>query len=249
MLIPVAELEPVGVGSILVARAALHNISEMECLGVRVGGTCGSVAPATSSLRSSALWTPTAPCQSSPPPAPAAPPTRFAGTEDGTRPLYCNTGLVCGDQHREALAHAVSCAALDIDGLGPERLAWLDAEDLVHKPADLFSLAARDAARPNGIRITDAAGWGAQTPKSSFRPSTNVAAFPSNASSSPSGSRKSATASPATLTHAFGAFDALDCTAQDTAPALEAMARLRAIPKIGHIIARDSSSTARPALR
>lgn len=42
------------------------------------------------------------------------------------------------------------------------RTAWLNAEGLVREPVDLFSLAERDAARPEGAPIADVEGWGAQ---------------------------------------------------------------------------------------
>jgi len=240
VLTPVAELEPVGVGGVLVARATLHNVSEMDRLGARVGGRlrirrAGDVIPQILSTLDADGAVPTIPAA-----CPCcASPTRLAGTEDGTRLLYCEAGLACGDQRREALAHAVSRAALDIDGLGPERLAWLDAEGLVREPADLFSLAARDAARPDGTRIADAEGWGTQSAQALFQAIDERRRVPLERLLVAVGIPEVGGSLARTLARTFQTFDALDRTAQDAAPALEAMARLRAIPKIGHIIARN----------
>jgi DNA ligase (NAD+) len=237
---PVAELEPVGVGGVLVARATLHNVSELERLGVRLGGRirirrAGDVIPQVMGALDEEGTSPAVPevCPC------CAGPLRLRGASDGTRVLHCDAGLACGDQRREALAHAVSRGALDIEGLGPERIAWLDAEGLVREPADLFSLAARDAQRPDGARLSDADGWGPQSAQALFHSIAQRRRVPLERLLVAVGIPEVGESLARTLADAFGRFEELDATARAAAPTLDALERLCALPRVGHAMARD----------
>jgi DNA ligase (NAD+) len=60
--------------------------------------------------------------------------------EEGEAVARCSGGLVCPAQRRQALLHFASRRALDIDGLGEKIVEQLVDQDLVHTPADLYTL-------------------------------------------------------------------------------------------------------------
>ncbi len=75
----------------------------------------------------------------------------------------CTGGLICPAQTLERLVHFVSRPAFDIDGLGEKSLAEFLAAGLVHSPADIFRLAAHEAA------IAQREGWGALSARNLMR--------------------------------------------------------------------------------
>ena len=60
----------------------------------------------------------------------------------------------------ERLKHFVSRAAFDIEGLGAKQIEmfFADADLPIREPADIFTLAARDAANPGKLRERDGFG-------------------------------------------------------------------------------------------
>ena len=146
-LTPVALLEPVQVGGVTVSRATLHNPGEIESLGVDVGDRvrvlrAGDVIPYIEEVvednSDSAFEFPEA-C-----PVCGSPVER-----DG--PLaFCPGGLACESQLEGAIEHYVSREGLDIEGLGPERIAQLRAAGLLDSLADLYRLDTDDLAALEG---------------------------------------------------------------------------------------------------
>lgn len=155
-LTPVAELEPVNVGGVLVARATLHNEDEIARKDVRVGDTvvlqrAGDVIPQIVSV-----VTERRPADSVPFVFPDTCPAcgSHAVRPPGEVVRRCTGGLTCPAQRVERLIHFVSRPAFDIDGLGEKTIQEFYNEGWLHGPADLFRLPQREA------EIATREGWG-----------------------------------------------------------------------------------------
>ncbi len=144
-LTPVAHLKPVKVAGSTVSRATLHNIDEIERLGVRIGDTvilqkAGDVIPdivqVLPNLRTGKEKNFKMPEKC---PVCGSKVVRRAGEVA----YYC-TNKNCYAKQQEGLAHFVSKTAFDIDGLGPKILEQLARADLVKNPSDLFDLKESD---------------------------------------------------------------------------------------------------------
>lgn len=139
---PVARLEPVFVGGVTVSNATLHNMDEVERLGVRAGDSviirrAGDVIPQVVSVVLERRPATTVSVQ-----LPERCPVCDSEivrveTEAVAR---CSGGLSCAAQRKEALKHYVSRKAMDIDGLGEKLIDALVEKELVHSPADLYRL-------------------------------------------------------------------------------------------------------------
>ncbi len=147
-LTPVAKLEPVTVGGVVVQNATLHNADEIARLDVRVGDTvqiqrAGDVIPqvlgVVSEKRprgSKAYELPkTCPC----PLHTDVVREVIAGGEEGAR-VHCTGEFACPYQALGHLEHFVSRRAFDIDGLGEKQIALFYEREWVKEPADIFTL-------------------------------------------------------------------------------------------------------------
>lgn len=139
---PVARLEPVFVGGVTVSNATLHNQDEIERLGVKVGDTvvirrAGDVIPQVVSVveanRTGSETEINFPQQC---------PVCDSNVEklEDEAVARCTGGLICAAQRKQALKHFASRKAFDIDGLGDKLVDQLVDADLVHTPADFFTL-------------------------------------------------------------------------------------------------------------
>jgi DNA ligase (NAD+) len=156
-LTPVADLEPVNVGGVLVEHATLHNEDEIGRRDVRIGDTvslqrAGDVIPQVLGVL---------PDRRPPDAVPYVFPDHCpvcgslavrVGDEVVRR---CTGGLTCAAQRVERLIHFVSRPAFDIDGLGEKTIREFYEEGWLHSPADLFRLPDREA------EIAEREGWGA----------------------------------------------------------------------------------------
>jgi DNA ligase (NAD+) len=142
-LTPVADLEPVNVGGVMVARATLHNADEIERLDVRVGDTviiqrAGDVIPQVLGFvpeerpkKTHKYEFPThCPC----------PLETKVASEEGGVVRRCSGGLECPFQQVERMRHFVSRYAFDIEGLGGTHIENFWRDGLLKTPADLFRL-------------------------------------------------------------------------------------------------------------
>ncbi|WP_446423702.1 NAD-dependent DNA ligase LigA [Mailhella sp.] len=141
VLTPVAELEPVSLGGVMVQRATLHNEDEIERLGVREGDMvtiqrAGDVIPdvlgPVLDQRPKGLppfvFPRTCPVCGSP-----------ARRLDGEAAWRC-VNLACPAVIRRSIVHFVSKAGLDVDGVGAKWVEALIDAGRVQSPADLFTV-------------------------------------------------------------------------------------------------------------
>ncbi len=142
-LTPVANLEPITVGGVVVSRATLHNEDEIKRKNIREGDhviiqRAGDVIPQVVSVvaakrpkGSKAFVFPTT-C-----PCPLATPVV---RPEGEAVARCSGGLDCPYQQVRRLMHFVSRDAFDIEGLGVENIQEFWDAGLIKTPADIFRL-------------------------------------------------------------------------------------------------------------
>ena len=159
-LTPVAILEPVSIGGVIVTRASLHNEEEILRKDLRIGDhvwiqRAGDVIPQVVGCIPERR-----PLESVPFVLPDVCPMcgSAALREPGKIARKCTGGFVCPAQGIWRLRHFVSRKAFDIEGLGPSHLTLFFEQGLVKTPDDLFTLQTRDALSPNPLRSWD--GWG-----------------------------------------------------------------------------------------
>jgi DNA ligase (NAD+) len=174
-LTPVAKLRPVTVGGVVVSNATLHNEDEIARLDVRIGDTvliqrAGDVIPQVLGVvldRRPKTAVPFAFPHICPVCGSAAERDVDEATGEADVVRRCTGGLVCPAQARERLRHFVSRNALDIEGLGEERIALFFDEGLIKSPADIFTLEARD--RASDAPLSKRKGFGARSVDNLFK--------------------------------------------------------------------------------
>jgi DNA ligase (NAD+) len=142
-LTPVAALEPVTVGGVVVTRATLHNQDYIESKDIRVGDTvvvqrAGDVIPQVVEVRHDRRPKDTRP-YAFPDHCPVC--GSLALRPPGEAVRRCTGGLICAAQITERLRHFVGRDAFDIEGLGRKQVPQLLEAGLVKTPGDLFRLA------------------------------------------------------------------------------------------------------------
>ncbi len=175
-LTPVAKLEPVTVGGVVVSNATLHNEDEIARKDVRVGDTvivqrAGDVIPQIVAVvlerrladaRPFVFPTVCPVCGSE---AVRGDADEHAAEADVIR--RCTGGLICPAQAKERLKHFVSRNAFDIEGLGDEKIELFFGEGLIRRPADIFTLEARNQSLSE--RLEGRKGFGAKSVENLFR--------------------------------------------------------------------------------
>jgi DNA ligase (NAD+) len=183
-LTPVARLKPVTVGGVTVVNATLHNEDYIRGFGrdgaplrigpdgqavdIRVGDTvsiqrAGDVIPQVLDVDLSQRPKGAKPfrfptvC-----PCPLKTPIVREETAGGGEAIVrrCSGEFACPFQRKEHLRHFVSRAAFDIEGLGEKQIEYFydDADLPVKTPADVFTLAERDARKGHILKERDGFG-------------------------------------------------------------------------------------------
>jgi DNA ligase (NAD+) len=143
VLTPVAIMKEVNVDGVMVSRATLHNMDEIEKKDIRIGDTviierAGDVIPKIVKVDDL---------------------DKRNGTEikfkmpltckecgskvirlEGEASYRCVGGLACPAQRKRSILHFGSRLAMNIDGLGEELIEKLVKDDMVKTPADLYKL-------------------------------------------------------------------------------------------------------------
>ena len=180
-LSPVARLDPMTVGGVVVSNATLHNedyIQGRDSNGdpirdgkdIRIGDwvqvyRAGDVIPKIADVDLSKR-----PADAAPFAFPETCPecNSPAVREEGDAVRRCTGGLICPAQAVERLKHFVARKAFDIDGLGAKQIETFFADPIlpINEPADIFTLQARDSA--NLARLKNRDGWGDKSAQNLF---------------------------------------------------------------------------------
>ncbi|MEA2020306.1 MAG: NAD-dependent DNA ligase LigA, partial [Patescibacteria group bacterium] len=145
---PVALLEPIEIGGVLVEKASLHNQSEIENKDIRLGDMvlierAGDVIPHVVKPITEARDGSEKKIQM-PSKCPVCN-TKIIMSEDKKQARCPN--LSCPAQLRERLTHFASRQAMDIEGIGEKVAEQLIEENLVKNIADLYKLTKKDLAK------------------------------------------------------------------------------------------------------
>jgi DNA ligase (NAD+) len=171
-LTPVAKLEPVTVGGVVVQNATLHNADEIARLDVRIGDTvqiqrAGDVIPQVLAVIKEKR-----PRGAKPYEFPKVCPCHLhtevvreltASGEQGAV-ARCTGEFACPYQAVEHLKHFVSRRAFDIDGLGEKQIELFYEQEWVKEPADIFTLEKRN----DKIHLQEVEGFGETSVRNLF---------------------------------------------------------------------------------
>lgn len=239
-LTPVARLEPITVGGVVVSNATLHNEDEIRRKDIRVGDyvviqRAGDVIPQVVKVLTEKREPGSAEYQY-PDLCPVC--GSHAIREEGEAIRRCTGGLVCPAQAVERLKHFVSRLAFDIEGLGSKIIEQFWEEDLVRSPADIFTLEERNKTSLTPIRAKE--GWGDLSEKNLFAAINSRRTVPFNRFIYALGIRQVGEATAKKLASVYGTLENLKSAliaAQDETG--EARADLLAIEDIGPSVAAD----------
>ncbi|MGJ4909927.1 NAD-dependent DNA ligase LigA [Bradyrhizobium sp. HKCCYLS2033] len=180
---PVGKLEPVGVGGVIVQKVTLHNEDYIKGIGnkgevlregrdIRIGDTvviqrAGDVIPQVVDVlidkrpkhAKEFHFPKTCPC----PLHTDVVREEIATGEEGSR-ARCTGEFACPFQKIEHLKLFASRRAFDIDGLGEKQIQFFFDQGWVKEPADIFTLAARNAR----LKLEEVEGYGETSVRNLF---------------------------------------------------------------------------------
>jgi DNA ligase (NAD+) len=252
-LSPVARLQPVTVGGVVVSNATLHNEDYIAGRGakgipirdgkdIRVGDwvqvyRAGDVIPKIADVDLSKRHDDSQPfvfphlCQECGSPA---------LREEGDAVRRCTGGLICPAQAVERLKHFVSRAAFDIEGLGAKQIEMFFKDDdlPIRSPADIFTLAQRDALNPLK-KLKNRDGFGDRSVTNLFAAIEAKRTIPLDRLIFALGIRHIGEQVASLLARHYSTWAAFEAGASQAAPGTSAWAELTAIDGIGDVVARS----------
>ena len=179
-LSPVARLQPVTVGGVVVSNATLHNedyIKGLDSKGAEIrGGKDVRVGDWVQIYRAGDVIPKVADVDLSKRPSDAEAfvyPTTCpecgsdAIREPGDAVRRCTGGLICPAQAVEKLIHFVSRKAFDIDGLGAKQVEQFYHDGWIAEPADIFTLKERFGSGVQQLKNRE--GWGPKSADNLFQ--------------------------------------------------------------------------------
>lgn len=150
VLTPVARLEPVFVGGVTVSNATLHNMDEIERLGLCIGDSveihrAGDVIPKVAKVAVLGLDRKAITMPLSCPVCAAA-----VKRTEGQAAYRCTGGLSCSAQAAEHIRHYASRKCMNIVNLGTKLIEQLYSLGIIKTIADIYSLKLADIAELEG---------------------------------------------------------------------------------------------------
>ena len=165
VLTPVADLQPINVGGVMVSHATLHNKDEIERKDIRIGDTvviqrAGDVIPQIVQVLTDKRPTDSVRFE-----FPTTCPVCGGHVErkEDEAAHYCSAGLTCPAQALARLQHFVSKDALDIEGLGKKNMEMFFELKWIQNPADIFKLEENHAEE-----LKNMDGWGKKSAQKLF---------------------------------------------------------------------------------
>ncbi len=242
-LTPVARLEPVTVGGVVVSNATLHNEDEIARKDIRIGDTvvvqrAGDVIPQIVEIIGDKR-----PKDANPYVFPHVCPVcgsaalREIDEKTGEADIVrrCTGSLVCPAQAVERLKHFCSRNAFDIEGLGDKQIDYFYAQGLIKTASDIFTLEERD--RASLTKIKNREGFGETSVRNLFAAIDARRRIAINRFLFALGIRHIGETNARRLARHFTDFDALRETARDAAPGTEARTRIDSIDGVGPVVA------------
>jgi DNA ligase (NAD+) len=242
-LTPVARLEPVTVGGVVVSNATLHNEDEIARKDIRIGDTvvvqrAGDVIPQIVEIIADKRPKDAKPyvfphiC-----PVCGSAAVREIDEKTGEADIVrrCTGSLVCPAQAVERLKHFCSRNAFDIEGLGDRQIDYFYVQGLIITASDIFTLEERD--RASLTKIKNREGFGETSVRNLFAAIDARRHIAINRFLFALGIRHIGETNARRLARHFTDFDALRETARDAAPGTEARTRIDSIDGVGPVVA------------
>lgn len=177
-LTPVANLEAVNVGGVMVSHATLHNEDEIKRKDIRVNDyvvvqRAGDVIPQIVEVLMEKRL-PNAKEFIFPTMCPVCGSHTVREEDEAVR--RCTNGLNCPAQATETLKHFVSREAFDIEGLGSKIIEDFYNENIIKNPSDIFTLEERNTgqsydlfSKSEGLDLEKREGWGKKSVENLFK--------------------------------------------------------------------------------
>ncbi|HXW72478.1 MAG TPA: NAD-dependent DNA ligase LigA [Methylocella sp.] len=242
-LTPLAKLDPVNVGGVIVSNATLHNEDEIARKDIRVGDTvtvqrAGDVIPQVLGPILDKRPKGAEPYhfpETCPVCGSAAVREIDPKTGEAEAVRRCTGSLVCRAQAVEKLKHFASRNAFDIEGLGDERIEQFFRDGLIQTAPDIFTLPARE--RAGAIDLRGREGFGELSVNNLFNAIEARREIPLNRFIYALGIRHVGETNARRLARHFETFAALRATAQAAVAGSEARAEINNIEGFGEVVA------------